>query len=336
MFKRTQFIALTPSGCFNLYKLYTLCEVKVIYHASWIFTRVNLFGMFVNVKKHRTFSKVTNLLSANKQKENRLPMSAKEIRNLMSGIQIRICNPISHGYSDGSGVQPGFIGDVNLLLQMYGVLIGKAKARHPEYMNDIVKMDSKICEYFENLSRIEGSGMSFKIFNVASGKISEFLSFLDTLETTPPEERVSKVSYDKLAKEKDDLKKTVEIMVQYKGLPELNDLLEAARNISIPLDEYWVLALCSANLIEAVVNRKLEKLGAKADGSFRARYQKLCKIIKDKENRDIQQLLPIALYEGIRNKLDHASDSNRVTQKEAKDISKMVIEFTNEIFQKIS
>ena len=132
--------------------------------------------------------------------------------------------------------------------------------------------------------------------------------------------------------EKDELKKTVEIMVQYKGLPELNTLLETAKDNSLPLDEYWVLALCSSNLIEAVVNRKLDKLGEKADGNFEERYKKLCKAIKEKEGRDISQILPSAIYK-VRNKLDHSSDSNRVTPKEAKDISKMVIEFMNEVLQ---
>ena len=44
------------------------------------------------------------------------------------------------------------------------------------------------------------------------------------------------------------------------------------------------------------------------------------------------QILPSAIYK-VRNKLDHSSDSNRVTPKEAKDISKMVIELMNEVFQ---
>jgi hypothetical protein len=143
---------------------------------------------------------------------------------------------------------------------------------------------------------------------------------------------ISKASYDKLLVEKENLKRTVEIMVQYKGLPELNNLLETAKNNALPLDEYWVLALCASNLIEAVVNKKLEKLGEKAEGNFEDRCKKLCKIIKEKEGRDISQLLPSAVYK-VRNKLDHSSDSNRVTPKEAKDISKMVIEFINEIFQ---
>jgi len=55
-------------------------------------------------------------------------------------------------------------------------------------------------------------------------------------------------------------------------------------------------------------------------------------VIKEKEGKDISQLLPLALYDGIRNKLDHASESNRVTPKEAQDISEWVIKFMKEIF----
>jgi hypothetical protein len=107
--------------------------------------------------------------------------------------------------------------------------------------------------------------------------------------------------------------------------------MENARNHSLPIDEYWVLALCSSNLIETVVNKKLEQLKVKADGNFEERYKKLCKVIKEKEGRGISQLLPSAIYK-VRNKLDH-SDFNIITPKEAREISKMVSEFMNEVFQ---
>lgn len=110
-------------------------------------------------------------------------------------------------------------------------------------------------------------------------------------------------------------------------------MLETAKNVSLPLDEYWALALCSSNLIEALVNKKLEKLGKKTDGNFEEKYQKLCRVIKEKEGRDISQILPSAIY-NVRNELDHSSDSKRVIPKEAKDISKMVIDFMNEVFLK--
>jgi DNA mismatch repair ATPase MutS len=230
------------------------------------------------------------------------------------------------------GVKEEFHSDVNYLLSLYGEFLGTVKARHKEYLNELNKIDDTITDYFQTLLKTSDDETCFKLVNLGSGKISELLSFVNSLEQSPPEEKVSKASYDKLLIEKEDLKRTVEIMVQYKGLPELNNLLETAKDNAIPLDEYWVLALCASNLIEAVVNKKLEKLGEKAEGNFEDRYKKLCKVIKEREGREISQLLPSAVYK-VRNKLDHASDSNRVTPKEAKGISKMVIEFINEVFQ---
>jgi hypothetical protein len=144
--------------------------------------------------------------------------------------------------------------------------------------NQITSLDNQIIEYFQFISKfIEKPEIGFTLINLASGKISELISFISTIDTMPPVEKVSKSSYDKILSERDELKKTVEIMVQYKGLPELNTLMETAKNNSLPLDEYWVLALCSSNLIEAVVNKKLDQLKQKAEGNFEERYKKLCK-----------------------------------------------------------
>jgi hypothetical protein len=181
-----------------------------------------------------------------------------------------------------------FLSDLNLLQQIYGEFVGKAKARHQEYLEELSLVDDGISECFAGLLKSSSSEVCFKLVNLAVGKISELISFVETLDTTPPEEKVSKEAFDKLAKEKEELRKTAEFLVRYKGLPELNTLIDSAKRIGLPVDEHWVLALCSSNLIEAVVNRKLEKLAEKAEGSFRARYQKLCKIIMEKERRDIQ------------------------------------------------
>jgi hypothetical protein len=79
----------------------------------------------------------------------------------------------------------------------------------------------------------------------------------------------------------------------------------------------------------------LEKLGGKVEGSFEDRYKKLCELMNQKENKHISRLLPSALYKGIRNKLDHASDSNRVTPEEAIRISEIVKDFIHEVFPSI-
>jgi hypothetical protein len=259
-----------------------------------------------------------------------LKMSIAEIMDQMQLIRSRMVQPST--YSLFGQTTNIYLKDVNMLQEMYGIYIGKARAKYQEYSTQLSSMDKVITEYFQDFARTLNPEDSLKKIGLAIQKISEFLSFVNTLDTLPAEEKVPKASYDKLLSERNILQKTVEIMVQYKGLPELNTLLETARNNALPLDEHWVLAICSSNLIEAVVNKKLENLGEKADGNFEERYKKLCKVIKEKENRDISQQLPSAIYK-VRNKLDHSSDSNRVTPKEARDISKMVIEFMNEVLQ---
>jgi len=134
-------------------------------------------------------------------------------------------------------------------------------------------------------------------------------------------------------REKKEAENIAKFLVQYRGLPELQTLIEKANSIEIAIDEYWVLALCSINLLEAIVNKKLADLKIKLSLSekFEEKYNRLCETIKEKEAKDLPQLLPSALYK-VRNKLDHASESNRVTPKEAKDISEWVIKFMKEIF----
>jgi len=116
------------------------------------------------------------------------------------------------------------------------------------------------------------------------------------------------------------------------ALPELGELLDKAKATGLLVGENWVLALCSVNLIESLVNKKLEQLKESTDGSFDIRYKRLISAIKAKEKRDIQQLLPLALYNVIRNKLDHASHTSKVTSKEAKEISNIVISILKDLF----
>ena len=253
-------------------------------------------------------------------------MSAQELRKELKKIQLEM-NDFDNSYLDDD-----FLSSLNQLSLVYGEFIGQAKGQHPYELNQLSLLDSQIVEYLQLVIKVtDESSKAFMLVNLASGKISELISYVSALNTKPPQETVSKNLYDALFREKEDLKKTIGIMVQYKGLPELNTLMENAKNNSLPLDEYWVLALCSSNLIEAVVNKKLDQLGEKTEGNFEERFRKLCKVIKEKEGRDISQLLPSAVYK-VRNKLDH-SDFNIITPKEARDICKMVIDFMNEVFQ---
>jgi hypothetical protein len=195
----------------------------------------------------------------------------------------------------------GDLGEINLLQQRYGEFLGNAKARHQEYSKQLSILDDDITTCFAKITQFSSYKTIFQILNIAIGKIAELISFVETIESTPLEEKVTKSAYNKFLAEKESLQKTVEIMVQYKGVPELNKLLETAKNNQLPTDEYWVLALCSSNLIEAVVNKKLRELDVKVEGSFKEKYRKLCSAIKEKEGTNISQLLPLALYDGIRN-----------------------------------
>jgi len=263
-------------------------------------------------------------------------MSAGEVRYQIGQVQKLITDSKSRTFSTAVGknvITTHFLSGFNLLLQKYGEFIGKAKAKHSDHLEQINEIDGEIKEYFDYLVRTSEAYYSFKLMTLGIRKISEIVSFIEGLETIPPEKKVSRIAYEKMAREKEALEKAIEIMAKFGGRPELNKLLENARDVGLPTDENWVLALCSTNLIEAVVNKKLEQLKAPTEGNFKKKYKRLLNLIKEKEQRDIQQLLPLALYEGIRNKLDHASHTNRVTPKEAKQISKLVIDIITEVFQ---
>jgi hypothetical protein len=263
-------------------------------------------------------------------------MSANEVKKHIELVQDKMTDYSSttlNFITAQSEITPRFLSYVNLLLQKYGEFVGEAKAKHFDYLEEIGELDEEIKLYFGQLTMSSEANYSFKLVNLAIGKISEVLSFISGLEGRPPEEKISRQVYEKLVREKDDLEKVVKILVTYKGLPELGELLEKARNIRLMIDENWVLALCSTNLIEAIVNKKLEEYKVSTEGNFENKYFRLVNVIKEKEQRDIQQLMPLALYKGIRNKLDHASHTYRVTPNEAKQISKIVIDLIAEVFR---
>jgi hypothetical protein len=267
-------------------------------------------------------------------------MSISDIRKHMKQIQEGMGHAYSyysHSVYDGANeVTEGFLSQINLLLQSYGDIVGKARARHPDWVDQLDSLDKEIRKCFGATTQTSNTDYCYKVVNLAMAKISELLSFVEELDTVSPERERSLKVHGKLMLENKELKKAVEIMVKYKGLPELNQLLEEAQDVGLCTDEYWVLALCSVNLIESIVNKKLKELQEATEGSFDKRYRKLVETIKEKENRDIQNLLPLALYSTIRNKLDHASHINKVSPKEAKDIGELVRKFIAEIFPKSS
>jgi len=196
---------------------------------------------------------------------------------------------------------------------------------------EIVDYDVYISKCFEGLLETSMADKCFQFTNLAIGKISQLIAYTQTLEALP-KDVVPKALFDQAVIEKEQIEKTAKFLAMCGNMPEINSLIENGCKIGLPIDKHWVLALCSVNLIEATVNLKLEKMGLKAEGSFKEKYRKLCSLIKEQEHRELFQLLPTALYDGVRNKLDHASNSNRVTEKEAKEINRFVMRFIGQVF----
>jgi hypothetical protein len=255
-------------------------------------------------------------------------MSASDVRERIKELQRAMNSAFARR---GVTVSSMVIREVNSLLEAYGDFLGKAKARHRGHLEDLKELDDQVEAYFVSFAENSDSGFCHSVVALGVRKISEILSFVEKLDAVP-EEGVPKGLYEKLLEENEANKKVIEILSRVKGIPELNELLEKARKVGIEIDESWALALCSVNLIEAGVNQKLEELKESTEGNFAKRYKRLILAIKTKENRDIQQLLPMALYDGIRNKLDHASHANRVAPKEANEIKKIVINILDDLF----
>lgn len=256
-------------------------------------------------------------------------MSANEVRNQIEVVR----KSMTHFSSFSLGqITNDFLSRVNLLQQKYGAFLGQAKSEHLGYSQELDELAESIETYFALMAKDSDSHFCFKLVNMAIGKISEMVSFVEGLNESK-DNVIAKSAFDDVIKKNEALKQTLEFMVRFKGLPELNELLETAKNSKLDVDEHWVLALCSINLIEASVNKKLEELNISQEGSFEKKYSRLINGVKKKENRDIQQLLPLALYKGVRNKLDHGSHAHKVTPKEAKQISQLVRSLINELFQ---
>jgi len=253
-------------------------------------------------------------------------MSASEVKKRIEKLQSEMdsCGHFTYVADD-------VIMGVNYLLDAYGKFLGEAKAKHRDYLEELEVLDRQAEVYFASLIKGTSSRFCHSVIALGVRKISEVLSFVERLNAVS-EEKVSKRLYKKLRKENEANKKVIEILSRVRGIPELNELLEKARGVGIEIDEGWALALCSVNLIEAGVNQKLKELEESTKGSFATRYKRLISVIKTKEHRDIQQLLPTALYD-VRNKLDHASHANRVTSREANEIKKIVINILDDLFQ---
>jgi len=254
-------------------------------------------------------------------------MSALDVRKRIKELKSEMAEHSLSAY-----ITDDIILKVNDLLDDYGTFLGEAKAKYRDYLEELKELDSQVEAYFRSFAKAHDYDFGCGVIALGVRKISELLSFVDKLGAIP-EDKVPKRLYEKLLEENEANKKVIEILSRVRGIPELNELLEKAGRTGIGIDESWALAICSVNLIEAGVNLKLEKLRESTEGSFARRYKRLISAIKTKENRNIQQLLPMALYNGIRNKLDHASHANRVTSKEANEIKKIVVSILDDLFQ---
>jgi hypothetical protein len=262
-------------------------------------------------------------------------MSVSEIKNEIVKLTKMMNEPQSISYRSTRSdwvVTQRFLSEISNLMQYYGNYVGKAKAEHYDYKEEIDKIDGNIKSYFEHMLESPVSDYCFKLTGLMINKISEQISFIENIGKVNIERSISNKLYQELTKERDSLKEINEFLVKHNGLPELNKLLEQSKNIGLPTDEYWVLALCSLNLMEAIVNKKLEILGEKFDGNFKDKYNRLCDSIKKKEQKDISKIMPFALYDSIRNKLDHASNVNKVTPNEAIQINVIVNDLINQLF----
>jgi len=260
-------------------------------------------------------------------------MSVEEVRKAISSVQSAMTDRRSYYYEDNDQVVSSYyLATISSLTRSYGQYIGKGKAANPTYIDEINKLDEKITEYLELFVKSKRTDYCFKLTNLLINKISEILFFIENLDNIPIKEMVLKSDYKELLLEKKGIEIALEHMSKYRGDPKLEDLLLKTRSIGIPLDEHWVLSLCSVNLMEALVNRKLDQLGVDSGGSFKQKINRLSDEIKKRENRDISNLVPRALYDGIRNKLDHASDKNIITYQEALHISDIVMQLLDELF----
>ena len=255
-------------------------------------------------------------------------MSTEEVKEAISELFGKMA-----GSTYPTNVSDSVIMAVNNLLTKHGYALGKAKAKYPTYSNQLDSLDKQARTYFQALVNISARKSYHSVVTLGVQKISEFIAFVEQLQNRPKPEMVSKELYKESLQENEAQKRVIKILSESRGHPDLINLINQAKSCNIDIDENWVLAVSAINLIEAAVNKKLENLNESLQGDFYKKLQRLVSVVKKVEKRDIQQMLPTAMYKEIRNKLDHASHKYKPTQKEADNIYKNVISFLEELFQ---
>jgi len=264
-------------------------------------------------------------------------MSSKEVRSKIQGLQSLI-KESNKSYSQIDLEQ--ILTAYGALLESYGSLKGGAEAKYPMYQEIIEAKNEEIKGNTETISIIKTKPLSFRkemsllLIDRAIQRMSEFISFMDILETNPPKDLILKEDYNRVAKKSDEHKAVANAFTKAGFLPILQKLIEEVKGLGLDVDEEWVISVCAINLLEAGVNKKLEDLGEKTEGSFIDRLNRLIEIERTKEKKEVPQLLVEAFYRVIRNKLDNAGLKYHPTPSEANMVANHVLEFLGILFDK--
>jgi len=219
------------------------------------------------------------------------------------------------------------------LLDAFGEYLGAKRAEHPTHVSEIEVLDRDARSCFQDARlHVDNSSQYMTVIGIGVQKVSETVRWLEDL-SKQPKDLITKDEYDKAVKERKEAENALERILRNWGPPALKEIISKAQSGGLGhLDESWIIAVCSVNLVEAAVNRKLEILGSSTEGKFKERLDRLATLVKEKEGRDIQKVLPRMLYEGPRQLLDHASHGQGVTPEEADQIRRAVVSFLENLF----
>ena len=104
---------------------------------------------------------------------------------------------------------------------------------------------------------------------------------------------------------------------------------------SLKLSNEWAISALYLSAMEIAVNKKLEELNEslnKKKESFENRFKRLCKVIKTKEKREIEEGVLTSAFYKARNKVLH--EGKKPTTPELKIIKSHVVNLISELFKK--
>jgi len=242
-----------------------------------------------------------------------------------------IGSPIRYGPK--TEVDKSVVLAVSDLLEKYGSFMGMAKTKYLSHIDKLEKINEKISDQFSYLYGVKNRNWRnyFSIVSIGIQKISEVIAYVKELESVLSKETVPKLQYDQAIEKIENRKRVIEILAKSRGLPLLNDLIQKSQTSGMDIDENWAVTICAVNLIEAAVNKKLEDFRESTEGKFNKKLDRLTKIIKEKEGRNIQKLIPRAL-KTVRDKLDHASHKYKPVSIETTTFVEQALSFLDNLF----